>query len=196
MELEMIIAVLILIAMVFLATVDMAFSHLSDVSLRRISGEDELGEKQSSAGFLREIVENRPRFRLAISSAIQVLLICFTVLLTVIIAAFTEGKGRLLFFALFFGLGATVILRQIVPRMLVQHNTEKKLLFLLPAIKPIYGMISFFAEPLVARSKRKPGLEATVSPDVAEEKDEDNSDDFQALMEVGEAEGIIEEKER
>ena len=192
----MIIAVLILIAMVFLATVDMAFSHLSDISLRRISSDEDLAEKQSSAQFLGEIVENRPRFRLAISSAIQVLLICFTVLLTVIIAAYTDGKGRLLFFGLTIGLAATVILRQIVPRMLIQHNTEKKLLFLLPAIKPIYAMTSFFAEPLVARSKRKPGLEATVSPDVADEKEDGNADDFQALMEVGEAEGIIEEKER
>ena len=40
------------------------------------------------------------------------------------------------------------------------------------------------------------GLEATVSPDSDDNRDEDNADDFQALMEVGEAEGIIEENER
>ena len=169
MQIEIIIAVVILIALVFLATVDMAFSHLSDVSLRRLSSDEELAEKQSSAQFLREIVENRPRFRFAISSAIQVLLICFTVILTVIIAAFNLGTGRLLFLALTIGLAATVILRQIIPRLLVQNNTDKKLLFLLPAIKPIYSLTSFFAEPLARRTaKRKLGVDTTVAPEPPE----------------------------
>jgi putative hemolysin len=197
MEIEIIIAFVMLAAMVFLATVDMAFSHLSDVSLRRLSTDEELEEKQSSAQFLREIIENRPRFRFAISSAIQVLLICFTVLLTVIVAAYTPTTRWLLFYSLVVGLSATVLLRQIVPRLLVQNNTEKKLLFLLPAIRPVYRLAVFFGEPIVARStKRKAGLDATIAPDTADDKDDDNSDDFQALMEVGEAEGIIEEKER
>lgn len=197
MEIEIIIAVIILIALVFLATVDLAFSHLSDVALRRISSDEEIAEKKSSAQFLREIVENRLRFRFAISSTIQVLLICFTVLLTVIVGNYTEGKFRLLFFALAIGLGATVILRQIVPRLIVKNNTEQKLLFLLPAIRPIYAITSFFAEPIAERRReRLQKLDSTVAPDVSDEKDDDNSDDFQALMEVGEAEGIIEEKER
>ncbi len=195
MLIEMIIAVIILIALAFLATVDMAFSHLSDVTLRRLSGDEETDEKQSSAQFLREIVENRPRFRFAISSAIQVLLICFAVLLTVIVGSFTGDKTRLLLFALLIGLGATVLLRQIVPRLLVENNTEQKLLFLLPAIRPIYAITSFFTEPLVERRRqRRQKLEATIAPDVQDDKNDD--DDFQALMEVGEAEGIIEEEER
>ncbi len=198
MEIEIIIAIIILIALVFLATIDMAFSHLSDVTLRRISGDEEIAEKKSSAQFLREIVENRPRFRFAISSAIQVLLICFTVLLTVIVAEFTADRAKLLVFALMIGLAATVLLRQIVPRLLVQKETERKLLILLPAIRPIYAITSFFTEPLLerGRQKQRQKLEATVAPDFSDDKDDDNSDDFQALMEVGEAEGIIEEKER
>ena len=35
-----------------------------------------------------------------------------------------------------------------------------------------------------------------MSPDNQDDRDDDNDDDFQALMEVGEAEGIIEEDER
>jgi magnesium and cobalt exporter, CNNM family len=197
MEIEIVVAVITLIAMVFLATVDMAFSHLSDVSLRRLSTDEELAQKQSSAQFLREIIENRPRFRFAISSAIQVLLICFTVLLTIVFSGYFTSTNKLLFMSLAFGLTATVLLRQIVPRLLVQSNTEKKLLFLLPAIRPVYRLAVFFGEPLVSRTaRRKPGMDATVAPDLPEEKDDVNADDFQALMEVGEAEGIIEEKER
>ena len=198
MEAEIAIAVIILVALVFLATVDTAFFHLSDVGLRRMSSDEESPDKKNSVKFLREILENRPRFRFALSSAIQILLIGFTVLLTVIVSEFTTSKARVLVFALVIGLFATVMLRQIVPRLLVRKDTEKKLLFLLPAIRPIYAVASFFVEPIAIgnRSRARKKLEATVVPDVADEKTEDNTEDFQALMEVGEAEGIIEEKER
>ncbi|MGB5013840.1 MAG: hypothetical protein WBO68_07390, partial [Pyrinomonadaceae bacterium] len=119
MEIEIVVAVIILLALVFLATVDMAFSHLSDVSLRRISADAELAQKQTSAQFLREIIDNRARFRFALSSVIQILLISFAVLLTIIVLSFTTSRNWLLFFALVSGLAATVILRQIVPRLVV-----------------------------------------------------------------------------
>ena len=45
-------------------------------------------------------------------------------------------------------------------------------------------------------TKERLKLEATVAPDASDDKGDDTTDDFQALMEVGEAEGIIEESER
>lgn len=197
MELEIIIAAIILLALVFLATVDMAFYHLSDVSLRRISADEEFAEKRSSVQFLREILENRPRFRFSISSTIQVMLIVFTVLLTVIISNYTTSKSRIIFLALLIGLTATVLLRQILPRFLVENNTEQKLLFLLPAIRPLYALFSFFLEPIATRNRAKARHKLdTADPLDSQEEHEDNAEDFHALMEVGEAEGIIEEKER
>lgn len=198
MEIEIVVAVIILVALVFLATVDMAFSHLSDVNLRRISSDAELAQKQTSAQFLREIIDNRARFRFALSSVIQILLISFAVLLTIIVLSFTASRNWLLFFALVIGLAATVILRQIVPRLLVRNNTEKKLLLLLPAVRPLYAIASIIVKPFVNRSNNKEAqrLEATLTPDNHDDRDDDNDDDFQALMEVGEAEGIIEEDER
>ena len=195
MEIEIIVAVGLLLLLGFLAAIDAAFSHISDVALRRITSDDEFGETKTSVKFLREILENRPRFRFALSSTIQVLLIGFTVLLTVIVRNFTESIGRLIFFTLIIGLVATVLFRQILPRLLVRSDTEKKLLFLLPAIRPIYAITSFFVEPITARRTRnKLNSDTTVTPDGSDE--DDNDEDFQALMEVGEAEGIIEEEER
>ena len=198
MELVITIAIVILFLMAFLATVDMAFSHLSDVGLRRMSSDEESADKKNSVKFLREILENRPRFRFVLSSTIQILLIVFTVLLTVIVAEYTANRPKIVIFTLFIGLIATVFLRQIFPRLLVRNDTERKLLFLLPAIRPIYGLFSFFVEPLVSRNraKVKQKLEFSVAPDITDERADDNAEDFQALMEVGEAEGIIEEKDR
>jgi len=197
MELEVVIAVIILLVLVFLASVDMAFSQLSDVSLRRLAADAEEEHQDGSASFLREIVDNRPRFRFLLSSSIQILLICFMVLLTLIILEFTDNKLKLFLLALVLGLGLTVLVRQVLPGLLVRNNTENKLHFLLPVVRPLFSAASMIAGPFVpnvsARERQK--LEATATPDAAEEKSDDD-DDFQALMEVGEAEGIIEESER
>jgi putative hemolysin len=198
MEAEIAVSILILLLLTFLATVDMAFTHLSDVSLRRISSDDEFADRASSVAFLREILENRPRYRFAVSSTIQVLLITFTVLLTFIVSNFTPDRLRILLISLSIGIIATVMLRQVIPRLIIRNNTERKLLFLLPTIRPLYRFTSIIFEPLAERSRAKQlqqKLEATVAPD-ANEDDEDDIEGFEALMEVGEAEGILEEEDR
>ncbi len=197
MEIEIVIAVFILIALVFLATIDMAFSQLSDVSLRRLSAESEENQNPKAADFLREILENRPRFRFALSSTIQVLLICFTVLVTLIVLNFTRSNAELILFSLLIALIFSVIFRQIIPRFLIWKNPESKLMFLLPLVRPIYKIVSIVVNPFVSilKAKEQNKLETTQTPDTPEEKYDDN-EDFQALMEVGEAEGIIEERER
>src|SRR6476660_632884 len=130
MEIEIAVCVIILIAMVFLATVDMGFSHLSDLSLRRLSSEADESARPSSTRILREILENRARFRFALSSAIQFLLISFTVLTTVIVLGFTGDTATLIVYALVIGIVATVFFRQILPRVIVSSNPETVLLFL------------------------------------------------------------------
>src|SRR3954454_13269337 len=124
LQTETLVAVIVLLAMMFLATVDLAFSYLSDVGLRRISSDDEShgGTRKSSIGFLREILDNRPRFRFAISSTIQVLLVLFTVLLTMILSQVTTSRVGWSAATLTIALVTTVLLRQIVPRMLVHKD--------------------------------------------------------------------------
>jgi putative hemolysin len=198
MEIEILLGVLILIVMVFLATVDLAFSHLSDVGLRRLASDSEDSKKEGTARFLREIQEYRPRFRLALSSAIQILLVTFAVLMTLIGTRLPLSRTGLVAFALVTGLVATVVFRQIIPRLLIRNNPEKKFLVLLPIVLPLYRLVYAVTAPFSAaqKSKEQQKLEATAAPDAAEERSEDNDEDFQALMEVGEAEGIIEEEER
>ncbi|HEX9962202.1 MAG TPA: hemolysin family protein, partial [Pyrinomonadaceae bacterium] len=198
MEIEIAVAVLILFALVFLATIDMAFTQLSDVSLRRLSTDTEEKPQSRSTVFLREILENRPRFRFALSAAIQILLIIFSVLVTLIVFNFYQSSGALLFYSLLIGLVLSGIFRQFIPRLLTLNNPEGKLLMLLPLVRPLYSVMSFLADPFAdfMRDKEQQNLETTITPSATEERDEDNSENIQALMEVGEAEGIIEERER
>jgi putative hemolysin len=197
MEIEILLAAVILIAMIFLATVDLAFSHLSDVGLRRLASESEDSQNSRTALFLREILEYRPRFRLSLSSTIQVLLISFAVLTTLIGTRLDLSRTGLVLFALVIGLVATVVFRQILPRLIIRNNPEKKFLLLLPIVRPLYRFVYAVTAPFTPKlkSREQQKLEATVAPDAPDGTD-DNDEDFQALMEVGEAEGIIEEKER
>lgn len=195
MELEIAASVSILVALVFLATVDMSFSHLSDLSLRRLSSDTEDSGKKKTYAFLREILDDRPRFRFALSSAIQLLLITFTVLVTVLTLRYTQNRTTLLVFALLIGLLATVLFRQILPRLIVHNNADSVLLFLLPIVRPLYAVTVKLTSPFTSLfAQRDQRLEATVAPDSSDEKDDD--EDIQALLEVGAAEGIIEDDER
>src|SRR4028119_1155925 len=156
MEIEIIIALIILFALVFLATVDLAFSQISDVGLRRLATESEENQNTRAAEFLREILENRSRFRFAISSAIQVLVIIFTILVTLIVSRRIAGdqitnQTQLFGFSLFISLLFSVAFRQILPRILISKNTEKKLMFLLPLVRPLYMSVTLFAAPFALR---------------------------------------------
>jgi len=191
MQIEIIAGFAILIAIVFLSTVDIAFSHLSDVSLRRVLGDAGLDDDGSSARFVRQIIQNRARFRLVISSVIQILLISFTVLLTLILIAMLPDRSGLFFITIITGVVLMVVLRQVVPRLIVRDNTEKKLLFLLPTVRPLFAIASVFFPSLPSDAARDAQLlDMTTAPDG------DDDDDLNALIEVGEAEGIIEEGER
>ena len=198
MELEIASLVIILLILIFLATIDTAFARLSDVSLRRLAGDAEEANNATAAKLLRDVLENRPRFRFVLSSAIQILLIGFTVVLTLLVKLLAASDTQLLVLALAISLLSTVLFRQILPRLIVNNNTDRKLLFLLPVIRPLYSAANAIGVPFVPNisAKERHRLDTTLAPDATDENEADAADDFQALMEVGEAEGIIEESER
>ena len=199
MEIEISVAVLLLFAIVFLATVDMSFSQLSDVSLRRLLADLDETPRRKTAEFLQQILENRPRFRFALSATIQILLIVFSVLVTVIVLTFFQSHTEILGYSIGIGLVLSVLFRQIIPWILTRRDPEKKLLFVLPFVRPLYEIVPFIADPVEPsfRGKVKSSIDSSQSPNAPTDAEkEDAGDDFQALMEVGEAEGIIEESER
>jgi len=193
MEVEIGLALLLLIALSLLATVDMAFDQLSDVGLRRLIGENGDKPDSGSRAFLRQALHNRPRFSFALSATIQILLVVVAVLVTSIsLRLFPNPRWVLV--GLFTGLILAGIFRQLIPLFISTHNPEGTLLFLLPVVRPFFPGMTFIADPfqrLFDRSRKKDFV--TETGDVAEE--DTDVDDLQALIDVGEAEGILEEEE-
>src|SRR6476620_10142715 len=103
MQLEFALTTLLLVTLSLLATVDMAFGQLSDVGLRRLISDAEEKSKLRSAQFLKQVLENRPRFSFAISATIQILLVVVAVLVTSISLDLTSDP-RFVLVGLFSGL--------------------------------------------------------------------------------------------
>lgn len=193
MQIEIILTFLLLVVLSLFATVDMAFGQLSDVGLRRLITEAEERSKLRSAEFLKRVLENRPRFSFAISATIQILLVVVAVLVTSIsLSVFLEDRFVLV--GLLAGLVLAGIFRQLIPLFISTRDPEGTLLFLLPVIRPFLPLMAFAADPfhkLFDRSRRK----EQELIDGEDEEEQDTEDDIQALIDVGEAEGILEEEE-
>jgi putative hemolysin len=194
MELEIGLALLLLIVLSLLATVDMAFAQLSDVRLRRLIGENGDKPEPRSRVFLQQALENRPRFSFALSAMIQILLVVVAVLITSLSLTLLYPEKRLVLVGLLAGLILAGIFRQLIPLFISTRNPEGTLLFLLPVVRPFFPIMAFIADPfqrLFDRSRRKD----QVAEDGEEEEEEDDSGNLQALIDLGEAEGILEEEE-
>jgi putative hemolysin len=193
MQIELILTFLLLVGLSLLATVDMAFGQLSDVGLRRLITEAEERSKLRSSEFLKQVLENRPRFSFAISATIQILLVVVAVLLTSISLTLFQ-QDRFVLVGLLAGLVLAGIFRQLIPLFISTRDPEGTLLFLLPVIRPLLPLMAFAADPfhkLFDRSRRK----EQELENGEEDEEQDTEDDIQALIDVGEAEGILEEEE-
>jgi putative hemolysin len=193
MQIELTLTSLLLVGLSLLATVDMAFGQLSDVGLHRLISEAEERAKLRSSTFLQQVLENRPRFSFAISATIQILLVVIAVLVTSISLSLFQDD-RFVLVGLLAGLVLAGIFRQLIPLFISTRDPEGTLLFLLPVIRPLLPLMAFAADPfhrLFDRSRRKEHeLE-----NGDEDEEQDAGDDIQALIDVGEAEGILEEEE-
>jgi len=130
-----------------------------------------------------------------LSFAIQTLLIAVSVLLTsIFFRLFPDPRLTPLAFAVSFLIA--LVFRQIVPRIIAVRNPEKILLTTLPVARPFYQPIARLVFPLrrsTAAQKRNDQADDATTP--SEEAEDTDEDDIQALIDVGEEEGIIEEQE-
>jgi CBS domain containing-hemolysin-like protein len=192
MEIELGLTFLLLLVLMLLATIDLALGQLSDVGLRRLISEAEERPASRSTIFLNRVLENRARFSFALSATVQILLVVVAVLITSIsLSLFSER--RFVLAGLVGGLLLAGIFRQLIPLLISARNPEATLVFLLPVIRPFVPLMAFASDPfhrLFDRPRRK-----EQDPEDNQDEEEDNVGDIQALIDVGEAEGILEEEE-
>ncbi len=185
---ELTVAGIALLVLVFLSIVESAYESLSEVSLRVMLSERE-GRRR--ARFFRELLENRRRFELTLTLGTQLSIAAIAMLI-----AFVLSETRLsatLAITLVTIFLVIVLFRQLIPRLIAQNHPEEMLWRLLPVFRLFYRFFSIFVRPVNWMLERSKKDEPEVS--AASIQDEEDIDEIQAFIDVGEEEGIIEESE-
>ena len=189
MESEIALTSIFIMVLVVTSTAKSALDELSDVGLRLLASEGN-GSRQTE--FWRSIVAHYQQFRFTLTFGIHVSIASIAIL----ISSISHQLYPRHFLALSFGgMILTVILfRQILPMIATQNDPARTLLrlrFLLQMLWPVLG----FVANLIYRMLRSKQREAE-SASQAEDKEEGGENmELQALLDVGEEEGIIEENE-
>ncbi len=188
MEYEIILTSIALLVLVVVATAKSALDELSDVSLRLIASEYQNTPREQ---FIRSIVEHHSSFSFTLTFGIHLAIASIAILITSI--AFKLHAERFLLIAFAAMLFTLVVFRLIIPLLLTQNDPARTLVLLRFPLKVLYPALGIIALPIhrVLRGLQREEVEST-----AEEKEEqDNESELQALLDVGEQEGIIEEDE-
>jgi CBS domain containing-hemolysin-like protein len=182
---ELLAAGVALVLLVFLSTIESAYESLSEVDLRVIASEE---NESSRTRFFRELLEHRQRFELMLILGTQLSIAAIAVLLAT--GFMRLGLTASLAITLVLVLVVVVLFRQLLPRLMSQNRPEATLWLLLPIFQVLYRPLSWLVTPisLMLRRARKPEPEEEANAD-------DEVTEIQAYIDVGEAEGIIEEGE-
>lgn len=176
--------------LVLLATIETSYVLMSDVSLAMLRG----GAKtESRLVFFDELMEDRERFHDTLRVGIDALSLGIAVLAVDVSHRLSLPNSIITGFVVAFVI--VVLCRMVVPRLIGQNAPEKVLLRLLPVFRPYFRVMSIIVAPfaiLVGSMRREPMVVARIDSD---DDDDQTMSDIQALIDVGEEEGILEEAE-
>jgi putative hemolysin len=173
----------------FLSLVEAAVVQSSPLVLRMMLERDE----ESHPALLPLVLDDRLQLLVPLHLGTQISLITIAILTTHLSLQEWPTWGV----ACSFGIISLISLafRQLLPRLFTQHEPESKLIKMLAAFGPLYGLLRSLALPLSGvltlfrRLQERTG--ATSGPAGEEAKDEE----IQAYLDIGEDEGIIQEED-
>ncbi|MBS1810208.1 MAG: HlyC/CorC family transporter [Acidobacteria bacterium] len=188
MEYELPLTGIALVVLVVVATAKSALDQLSDFSLRLMASES---ANTPRAGFLRSIVDHYPSFSFTLTFGIHLAIASIAILITSL--AFKLNATRFLLIAFAAMVATLVVFRLVIPLLLTQNDPARMLMRLRLPLKVIYPALAVIALPIY-RSLR--GLQREEEPKTETVLEEENNEsELQALIDVGEEEGIIEQDE-
>jgi putative hemolysin len=188
METEIALTSIIVLVLVVVATAKSALDELSDVSLRLLASEK---EDSPDARFWRSILDHHHQLSFTLTFGIHLSIASIAILLSSIAHKLYPQH----FLPVAFGgmILTVIIFRQILPLIITQNDPTRTLLRLRLPLRLLWPALGAIAHPIY-RSLR--GLQREPEPKVeTEDEDDDDESEIQALLDVGEEEGIIEENE-
>jgi len=170
-----------------IAVMEVALASFGKISARLLAEE----EKNPQTAFLLQLVEQREQRRIALSTGSQTCL----VLIVYLLASLYFSRQRLFHLAFLETFGTLVFLiaifHQFLPRLVATRHPDRILLRLFPLVRAFFAVTLPIAELLLKalRASEEPEMPSQRSSEIAD------SGEIQALLDVGEEEGIIEESD-
>src|SRR5262245_14003213 len=187
MESELALTGIFILVLVVTATAKSALDELSDVGLRLLASEG-----NGSREFWRSIVAHYHQFRFTLTFGIHVSIASIAILISSLSNKIYPQHFLALSFA---GMILTVILfRQILPMVFTQKDPAGALLRLRLPLQMLWPILGFVANFIYGALRSKQRETEALSQAEAKEEGAENIE-LQALLDVGEEEGIIEENE-
>lgn len=192
MESEIAVTGIFIMMLVVTSIAKSALDELSDVSLRLLASEAEVSPH---AEFWRSILEHYHQLSFTLTFGIHISIASIAIL----ISSLAHRIYPKHFLATAFGgmILTVVVFRQIVPLIVTQNDPQRILLKLRWPLSILWPVLGAIAHPLYRTLRgwqRDTDTPAQTKADASENAD-DNEDQLQAFLDVGEEEGIIEEEE-
>jgi magnesium and cobalt exporter, CNNM family len=185
---ELLIAGLFITILLVMSVIDIAFSAVNKISVRRLID----NPNAKAAPSLVELLETRPEVLMSIHVVIQLLLVSGAVLLFGVFQRreipYVGGALGTVLVMVF----VILIFRHLLPRIITMRNPEMVLIKLFPIFKIIHYTIRPFSRPLTGALNYFQQWEEEIEPAKEEETSEE---EIQAFIDAGQEEGILEHDE-
>ena len=150
-------------------------------------------ENHKAPPLLSLVIEDKNHLILPLQLGIQVAILAIAVLIARVCIETRQVWGAASAFAI--SLAVSVVFRQLLPRLMIQNEPEKKLILLLKYLNPLVAALRVLAAPLssILNMFRRLYQETEAPASLATE--ETNDEEIQAYLEIGEDEGILEKED-
>ncbi|HYK88047.1 MAG TPA: hemolysin family protein [Acidobacteriota bacterium] len=186
-SLELVVIGLCLVFLFYLSVVESAITQSSPLTLRMMLER----EDSSKPPLLSVVLEDEMQVIVPLHLGTQVSLIVIAILTTHLSLNRWSTWGVLNSFVIISAV--SILFRQLVPRLVVQHEPEKKLVALLASLNPIYRMLRSLALPVSGALNLYRKLREDTGADAVPAGGEATGEEIQAYLEIGEDEGILKE---
>lgn len=190
METEIVLTSIFLVVLVVTSTAKSALDELSDVSLRRLATE---AEGTPLAPFWSLLQEQYHQISFTLTFGLHFAIAAIAIL----VSSLTQRRLPGSFLVVAFGamIGIVMIFRLILPLLVTQNDPERMLLRLRIPLLSLFSGLGVISNPIYRLVRRLQRDETEQTPIATEANQSEDNGDLQALLDVGEEEGIIEEEE-
>ncbi|MGA1368579.1 MAG: hemolysin family protein [Blastocatellia bacterium] len=190
METEIVLTSIFLLVLVVTSTAKSALDELSDVSLRRLATE---AEGTPLAPFWSLLQDQYHQISFTLTFGLHFAIAAIAIL----VSSLAQRRLPDSFLVVAFGamIGIVMIFRLILPLLVTQNDPERMLLRLRIPLLLLFSGLGIISNPIYRLVRRLQRDETEQTPVATETSQSEDNGDLQALLDVGEEEGIIEEEE-